>query len=297
MPKRRTLALIIVAILAAVAAVPSRSSRAEPAADDCLSEPNRAPSQGTHWHYRTDRSTGRRCWYLAPQREKAAEARPVVPAKPRPTSRTTSEPQAEPPAEPIARVAEPVPDVPTQLQSPPTSVAPTESEPALARDQGAAEQSQMQPQAEAAEQVDKPSMMPTPTAGDPAAAATSDIRFEHMLVLLAVALLLTAGMVRQVVKLLVVRRLRRRRSALRSQWDAASAARAPMLPELGNTSSAIPHAEVVHDPAAAARFDDVARQPTKLRDASHELAQYGIEDRRIDEGLQRLLHDLRRAAA
>jgi hypothetical protein len=290
------LALIIVAVLAAVAAVPAQSSRAELAADNCLSEPNRAPSQGTHWHYRTDRSTGRRCWYLAPRREKAAEVRQVAPAKPRPTSRTISEPQAEPPAEPIGRAAEPVPDVPQQLQSAPTSAAPIESEPAPARDQPTGQPSEMRPQAEAGEQVDKRSMMPAPTADDPAATATSDIRFEHMLVLLAVALLLTAGMVRQVFKLLVVQRLRRRRSALRSQWEAASATRAPMLRELGNTSSAIRHADVVHDPAAA-RVDDVARQPTKLRDPSHELAEYGVEDRRLDEGLQRLLHDLRRAAA
>src|SRR5712691_10969550 len=78
MAKRTMLTLIIVAMLGAAVAVPARSSRAEAAADDCLSEPNGAPPQGSHWYYRTDRSTSRRCWYLGPQREKAKEVRDVA---------------------------------------------------------------------------------------------------------------------------------------------------------------------------------------------------------------------------
>jgi hypothetical protein len=296
MPRRTIVALTIVAVLGAAAAAPARPSRAEPAADDCLSAPNRVPSQGSRWYYRTDRSTSRRCWYLGPQREKATEMREVAPAKPRPTSRAISEPKAEPPTEPIARRAEPVPDVPMQLQSPPTSAAPVESEPAPARDQATGEQSEMRPQAEAGEQVDKPSIMPIPTADDPAAGA-SDTKFEHMLILVALALALSAGMVRQVFKLLVVQRLRRRRSALRSQWEAASAMHAPALPELGNLTSPGRRADVVHDRVAAAHSDDIARKPAHRRDPSHDVAEHGIEDHSIEESLQQLLHDLRRAAA
>jgi hypothetical protein len=139
--------------------------------------------------------------------------------------------------------------------------------------------------------------VPIPTADDPAAGATSAISFEHMLVLVAVALALSAGMVRQVFKLLVVQRLRRRRSALRSQWEAATTARAPALPDLGNMSSPARHADVVHDPVAAARSDDIARKPANRPDPSRDLAEHGIEDRSIEASLQQILHDLRRAAA
>ena len=98
--KHRTIsALIAVAVVGVAMAVPARSSRAEPAADDCLEQPSGAAPQGSHWYYRTDRSTNRRCWRLAPQREKAKEAREVAPSKPQPASRPMPEPKAEPPAE------------------------------------------------------------------------------------------------------------------------------------------------------------------------------------------------------
>jgi hypothetical protein len=34
------------------------------AAVECLTEPNRDPPEGSHWFYRVDRATDRRCWYL-----------------------------------------------------------------------------------------------------------------------------------------------------------------------------------------------------------------------------------------
>jgi hypothetical protein len=34
------------------------------AAGECLAEPNHDPPQGSHWFYRFDRATERRCWYL-----------------------------------------------------------------------------------------------------------------------------------------------------------------------------------------------------------------------------------------
>jgi hypothetical protein len=59
------------------------------AAVECITEPNREPPEGSHWYYRVDRATDRKCWYLralmpgpsepsvaaAPQR---ASARPAV---------------------------------------------------------------------------------------------------------------------------------------------------------------------------------------------------------------------------
>jgi hypothetical protein len=34
------------------------------AVDDCLAKPNGMGGPGTHWYYRIDRATQRRCWYL-----------------------------------------------------------------------------------------------------------------------------------------------------------------------------------------------------------------------------------------
>jgi len=295
MAKPAILALIIVAILGAAVTVPARSSRAQAAADDCLTEPNGAPPQGSHWYYRTDRSTSRRCWYLGPQREKVKEVREVAPPKP-PSSSPISELKAETPVEPIARTAEPVPDVPMQSQSLPTSAAPIKPESAPSSDRGADEQLEMRRQREEGEQVDQPLIRPVPTAADQAAGA---IRFEHMLALIAAALALAAVVVRQVFKLFAVRRFRRRRSAHRSQWEVASATPAPVSPEFANMLAAVRHADVVHDPVAATRSADIARKPASRRNPSHDIAEYGIEDRCIEESLRRLrlLHDLRRAAA
>ena len=288
MAKRAIWTLITVAIVAAAVAVPARSSRAEPAADDCLSEPSDTPPQGSHWYYRTDRSTSRRCWYLAPQREKTKEAREVAPPKPRPSSRPISERKAERPAEPIARASEPVPDVPMQLQSLPTAAAPIEPAPSPAAARGADEQLETRPQRDEGEQVATPLTTAVPAAADPAAGATSDIKPEHLLALLAAALALAGMIVRKVVKFFVVRRLRRRRSTLRSQWEAER--------EFANMASAVRHADVVHEPVAATRAD-VARKPAMSRDPSRDIAESGLEDPDIEESLERLLHNLRRAAA
>jgi hypothetical protein len=269
MAKRGVLALITVAIVAAAVAVPARSSRAEPAADDCLSEPNGAPRQGSHWYYRTDRSAGRRCWYLAPQREQAKVAREVAPPKPRPSSRPISEMKAEP-------SAEPVPEVPVQLQSLPTPAAPIELAPAAASARGADEPLETRPQRDEGEQVATPSTTPVPAAVDPAADGPFDIKPEHLLALIAAALALAGVIVRKLVNLLVVRRLRRRRFALRSQWEAT-------------------RATAIADMASAVRHADADRQPAISHD--HDIAEHGIEDPDIEESLQRLLHNLRRAAA
>ena len=55
------------------------------AAADCLSEPNSAAPENSHWYYRTDRTTQRKCWYLRaanepPQQDsvKTAQAAPAA---------------------------------------------------------------------------------------------------------------------------------------------------------------------------------------------------------------------------
>lgn len=72
MPKRTILWVPILVILVATG-LTARSSRAEPAADDCIIKPSSVAPQGSHWYYRTDRTTNRRCWYLAPKDAKVRQ--------------------------------------------------------------------------------------------------------------------------------------------------------------------------------------------------------------------------------
>ena len=60
------------------------TGRASRAADDCITKPNAAPPQGSHWYYRTDRTTQRQCWYLKPEGEKvrATVDQPTAAAQP-----------------------------------------------------------------------------------------------------------------------------------------------------------------------------------------------------------------------
>lgn len=34
------------------------------AADDCITESNLVPPKGSHWQYRVDRASGRKCWHI-----------------------------------------------------------------------------------------------------------------------------------------------------------------------------------------------------------------------------------------
>ena len=56
----RSIALVAALLISGVGvAVPSATARA----DDCLTAPNSAAPQGSHWYYRLDRATQRQCWY------------------------------------------------------------------------------------------------------------------------------------------------------------------------------------------------------------------------------------------
>jgi hypothetical protein len=237
--ERAILAVIAVAILGVSVAMPARSIRAEPAATDCLTEPTGVPPQGSHWYYRTDRSTGTRCWHLKPQRDKGKGELAV--SKPRPSSEPIAEPKVEPPAEPIARVAEPVAEV-SALQSLWAAAAPIASEPPLSSEPGAAEQSEIQPPHEQGRQADEPSATSVLSVADPPAGAISNTRLAT-LALVAAALALAAVIALKVLKLFFVRWLQRRRSALRRQRVATSAASAPEPSDFAERSAHIAHIE------------------------------------------------------
>src|SRR6516162_6086703 len=60
-------------------------------ADDCLAEPNSPAPAGSHWYYRLDKATQRKCWYIH------AKDQSVQPA----AAQATSDPASLPPASPI----------------------------------------------------------------------------------------------------------------------------------------------------------------------------------------------------
>jgi hypothetical protein len=69
MPRIRTTPALL-AMLALAAASAQYSARAE----DCLAGPNAQAPQGSHWYYRLDRATHRKCWYVGAQRARTQRA-------------------------------------------------------------------------------------------------------------------------------------------------------------------------------------------------------------------------------
>jgi hypothetical protein len=69
------------------------------AADECLSAPQGATPQGSHWYYHLERGTGRKCWYLGSQGAKinnAPQARASQPANKQPEAPAAAEQSIEP---------------------------------------------------------------------------------------------------------------------------------------------------------------------------------------------------------
>jgi hypothetical protein len=125
MPRIRiTPALLMLLALATTSA--SRASRAE----DCLAGPNAQAPQGSHWYYRLDRATHRKCWYIGAQHaQRAPHRRAAERADSAPEPRDEDVPAREaPPATPPATVdvapeaAAPAPPAPAA--APPERMAP-----------------------------------------------------------------------------------------------------------------------------------------------------------------------------
>jgi hypothetical protein len=98
-------------MIAAVAAsfgalmISAESSQAAPAAETCATSPKGAAPAGSHWYYRTDRTSQRKCWYLASEDGKARRAAaPAQPARPQAETRTPAPPARN---EGIARLTQP----------------------------------------------------------------------------------------------------------------------------------------------------------------------------------------------
>jgi hypothetical protein len=116
MRNRMTLAASSVVVLVVAASSlgvqpgSAQTAKAQAKADECQSRPGASTPRGSHWYYRIERPSGRRCWYLgaakqkvqaapAEQTERAApvERRAASVPVPRPNARRADE-EAEIPA-------------------------------------------------------------------------------------------------------------------------------------------------------------------------------------------------------
>jgi hypothetical protein len=102
-PAKFASAVVLSIVMSAVAvALPSHVASA---ADGCQTEPGDGTPQGKHWRYRIERGTGRHCWYLRGEDDKAGarEAaedsappeKPVAPKQDAATSRSIANAHAE----------------------------------------------------------------------------------------------------------------------------------------------------------------------------------------------------------
>ena len=76
----------------------AQTSVAEPAADECKTEPGSSAPPGSHWYYRISRADQRRCWFLGPEGMKARSQTREVPSSVSSPTRTPRRENAVEPA-------------------------------------------------------------------------------------------------------------------------------------------------------------------------------------------------------
>jgi hypothetical protein len=103
------------------------------AATACNAAPKSPPPQGSHWYYRTDRSLGRKCWYLASAGQKTQQAAPQIaaPARATPAPETDHAAADETPASQLTLPARLV--TRERIATPTEQAAPPEAEPLQTR--------------------------------------------------------------------------------------------------------------------------------------------------------------------
>ena len=214
MPKRETVfASAILAALVPAMVLSVGLHHAQGAANNCLAKPNAAPPRGSHWYYRVDPAGNRRCWFLAPEGATPRQALSPKPA-PNPPPKRASQPKATATAQP-AREMDPAATYAMLSPALPTSANVADGERASASNGAAGGLAAMHPE------DDMPLIGPVLSATERAAAEWPPglaARLGPMLAYVAAALALVM-IVREVFRLFAVRRLRRRRMALREQWN------------------------------------------------------------------------------
>jgi hypothetical protein len=103
MPKRVIFFVSMAVAVGLTVRAPIDNSKSALAASECVEQPNREPVAGGHWHYRTDRITGLKCWYLT--EPDAVTSRAEAPRSEPSSKATIQQENVLPPA----GAAEPVP--------------------------------------------------------------------------------------------------------------------------------------------------------------------------------------------
>jgi hypothetical protein len=91
--------LFAAAIFMIISAEPFVAGRASRAAENCISEPNAAAPEGSHWYYHMDRATQQKCWHLKSEDIKKRPRTQQAAAGMRPLA------SPEPVVQPIAQAA------------------------------------------------------------------------------------------------------------------------------------------------------------------------------------------------
>jgi hypothetical protein len=203
------------------------------AADDCMTKPDAAPPQGSHWYYRLDRTNHRQCWYLA------AEG-----AKVRPQARQAASQVGSQGAKPIARSqastdAAPYEGTPAQvIPAQPTSVEMTVGQAGADEDDAAPAASKnwsflsLSPVSNARDAIstthgvenNQSGAMPLPPVVAPAEPRVIEPRDEHTAAQWNTVLLAVAGFAAMIVAVAFAAFALRKRSRSNAQRRSASSA-------------------------------------------------------------------------
>ena len=122
----RSIALVAALLISGVGvAVPSATARA----DDCLTAPNSAAPQGSHWYYRLDRATQRQCWYTRAPGQPAQQVAAPATTGPAAASHSTPTPSVAP-SRPVSTALSPKVKTAASRSLPPSVAGQPQNRPA-----------------------------------------------------------------------------------------------------------------------------------------------------------------------
>ncbi|MBX9778132.1 MAG: hypothetical protein K2Y71_27430 [Xanthobacteraceae bacterium] len=287
--------VVAAATSAAVQTGHAQTATAQAKADECLARPGAAGPKGTHWFYRIDRKSNRRCWYLGPagQRVRPAATAERAEAAERPAAKKTRRAVPTPAPAP----SELRPDEATRAEPPPTttgarSAAPAESNAVAATNFSAAwptgasggpyvpAASTAPADAEAGVAVADPAaeeisqVWPAMSAADRAAAQPTESGpgLMQLVIFLAATVAFVAIAIRMALKLTASQRVRPERREPVRPAEPVIRRREP-----GRTPATEPSIEAMSEPAiarlreVAKRWDTPARVPRQPRLPAFEL--------------------------
>jgi hypothetical protein len=295
---------IFVGVLVALSPTPVFFGDAR-AADNCLSEPNGETPAGKHWYYRIEHGTGRHCWYLRGEDEKATRAGASEFAPPAAENSRKSETEAArsiadahaelPPPRITAAVTPSAPPAPTDAAgsvpaiaaAPSQATSPWPAPPTLA-------QSGQSADATVEERAD-PQTVPVPEP-QPAQTTERNIGSLQKLLLVAFGALALAGLTGSAVYRLAAGA--RRRARRKDRWPKKAATRAASSSAVSGANSRVSGttapklADDMRLPAWAAPELDVAT-PRRAASLARDESEYP-DDRveKIEDFLVRLTKQL-----